>query len=447
MTTKPTSADGDHTLAISVAMPSLGEQATEGTLVKWLKSPGDAVAAGEPIAEVVTDKVSAEVASPVTGRLGSLLVPPGVTVATGTTIVTVVPSVGHSSTGSAGLPSGSPASSEQVVEEPADTLTRTSPLVRRLAQENGIDLRHVPATGQGGRVTKDDILSFISSRSQATTLADAPAAQAGRVPGIVDVAHSSHVPNPSQDAPDDHYVLPPSALRQAIAAHLVRSVRTIPQAWTLVEVDVSGLLAWRQAQREGFRSRHGVDVSVFALFAHTVVGVLSRHPLLNATWNDGPDGPDARGAGGGRVTVHRRINLGVAVARPGGGLLVPCVPDAGRLSVSGLAGEMRRIIDGSRENTLGSSAYAGTTMTINNTGALGSVTSQPILPEGTSAILTLEAITRRPVVVGNDAIAIRPMANLCLTFDHRVLDGQEACAFLQELKSELERLSSTTAIH
>jgi 2-oxoisovalerate dehydrogenase E2 component (dihydrolipoyl transacylase) len=108
---------------------------------------------------------------------------------------------------------------------------------------------------------------------------------------------------------------------------------------------------------------------------------------------------------------------------------------------------MRRIIDGARENTLGSSAYAGTTVTINNTGALGSVTSQPILPEGTSAILTLEAITRRPVVVGNDAIAIRPMANLCLTFDHRVLDGQEACAFLQELKSELERLSATTAIH
>ena len=145
--------------------------------------------------------------------------------------------------------------------------------------------------------------------------------------------------------------------------------------------------------------------------------------------------------------MHRRINLGVAVARPGGGLLVPCVPDAGRLSVSGLVGEMRRIIDGARENTLGSSAYAGTTMTINNTGALGSVTSQPIFPEGTSAILTLEAITRRPVVVGNDAIAIRPMANLCLTFDHRVLDGQEACAFLQELKSELERLSATTAIH
>ncbi len=447
MTTKPSSLHGDHTLAVSVAMPSLGEQATEGTLVKWLKSPGDAVAAGDPIAEVVTDKVSAEVTSPVSGRLGPLLVPPGVTVTTDTTIVTVIPSVGTTGTVSARVPTEPPASSVQGVDEPADAISRTSPLVRRLAQENGIDLRHVHATGPGGRVTKDDILAFISSSSQATTLRAAPDTPTGDLPDTTYTGHASPVPNPTPDTPDDHEMLPPSALRQAVAAHLVRSVRTIPQAWTLVEVDMSGLLAWRQAHREGFRSRHVVDLSLFALFAHTVVGVLSRHPLLNATWNDGPDGPDARGVGGGRVTVHRRINLGVAVARPGGGLLVPCVPDAGRLSVSGLVGEMRRIIDGARDNTLGSSAYVGTTMTINNTGALGSVTSQPILPEGTSAILTLEAITPRPVVVGNDAIAIRPMANLCLTFDHRVLDGQEACAFLQELKSQLQSLSATAAIH
>ena len=201
-------------------MPSLGEQATEGTLVKWLKSPGDAVGAGEPIAEVVTDKVSAEVTSPVTGRLGPFLVPPGVTAATGTTIVTVIPSVGHSTIGSAGFPSGSPASSSQGVEEPANTLTRTSPLVRRLAQENGIDLRHVPATGPGGRVTKDDILSFISTRSQATTLAHAPAAQSGHIPDIVDISHPSPAASLTLDAPDDHYVLPPSALRQIGRAHV-----------------------------------------------------------------------------------------------------------------------------------------------------------------------------------------------------------------------------------
>lgn len=447
MTTTTASVLGDHPHAISVAMPSLGEQATECTLVKWLKAPGDNVAEGEPIAEVVTDKVSAEVVSPVSGRLGPLLVPPGLTVATGTTIATVIPSVGTTRSMSTDGPTQRPVSIEAIVADTPDALTRTSPLVRRLAQENGIDLHRVPATGPGGRVTKDDILAFINSRSQATTPPPPYERPSGRLPETTHVAHSSPVPTATSVTPDDHEILPSSALRQAIAAHLVRSVQTIPQAWTLVEVDVSGLNSFRQAHRDGFRSRHGIDLSVFALFAHTVVGVLSRHPLLNATWNDGPDGPEARGAGGGRVTVHRRINLGVAVARPGGGLLVPCVPDAGRLSASGLVAEMRRIIDGARDNTLGASAYAGTTMTINNTGALGSVTSQPILPEGTSAILTLEAIMRRPVVVGNDAIAIRPITNVCLTFDHRVLDGQEACAFLQELKSELERLSATTAIH
>ncbi len=444
MTTSTVLGDDKH--AISVAMPSLGEQATECTLVKWLKAPGDNVTAGDPIAEVVTDKVSAEVVSPVSGRLGPLLVPPGVTVATGTTIATVVPSVGTTGSVSTDGPTQRPVSLIAIVDAP-EALTRTSPLVRRLAQENGIDLRRVPATGPGGRVTKDDILAFIGSSSQATTPPEAHDRLAGRLPETIHVAHSSPVPNATPDTPDDHEILPPSTLRQAIAAHLVRSVRTIPQAWTLVEVDMSGLNSWRQAHRDGFRTRNGIDLSLFALFAHTVVGVLSRHPLLNATWNEGPDGPEARGAGGGRVTVHRRINLGVAVARPGGGLLVPCVPDAGRLSVSGLVGEMRRIIDGARDNALGVSAYAGTSMTINNTGALGSVTSQPILPEGTSAILTLEAITRRPVVIGIDAFAIRPIANVCLTFDHRVLDGQEACAFLQELKSELESLSATTAIH
>ncbi len=446
MTTTTSTVLGDHSHAISVAMPSLGEQATECTLVKWLKAPGDNVTAGDPIAEVVTDKVSAEVVSPVSGRLGPLLVPPGVTVATGTTIATVVPSVGTTGSVSTDGPTQRPVSLIAIVDAP-DALTRTSPLVRRLARENGIDLRRVPATGPGGRVTKDDILAFIGSSSQATTPPEAHDRLEGRLPETIHVAHSSPVPNATPATPDDHEILPPSTLRQAIAAHLVRSVRTIPQAWTLVEVDMSGLNSWRQAHRDGFRTRHGIDLSLFALFAHTVVGVLSRHPLLNATWNEGPDGPEARGAGGGRVTVHRRINLGVAVARPGGGLLVPCVPDAGRLSVSGLVGEMRRIIDGARDNTLGVSAYAGTSMTINNTGALGSVTSQPILPEGTSAILTLEAITRRPVIIGIDYFAIRPIANVCLTFDHRVLDGQEACAFLQELKSELERLSATTAIH
>ena len=446
MTTTTSTVLGDHSHAISVAMPSLGEQATECTLVKWLKAPGDNVTAGDPIAEVVTDKVSAEVVSPVSGRLGPLLVPPGVTVATGTTIATVVPSVGTTGSVSTDGPTQRPVSLIAIVDAP-DALTRTSPLVRRLARENGIDLRRVPATGPGGRVTKDDILAFIGSSSQATTPPEAHDRLEGRLPETIHVAHSSPVPNATPATPDDHEILPPSTLRQAIAEHLVRSVRTIPQAWTLVEVDMSGLNSWRQAHRDGFRTRHGIDLSLFALFAHTVVGVLSRHPLLNATWNEGPDGPEARGAGGGRVTVHRRINLGVAVARPGGGLLVPCVPDAGRLSVSGLVGEMRRIIDGARDNTLGVSAYAGTSMTINNTGALGSVTSQPILPEGTSAILTLEAITRRPVIIGIDSFAIRPIANVCLTFDHRVLDGQEACAFLQELKSELERLSATTAIH
>jgi 2-oxoisovalerate dehydrogenase E2 component (dihydrolipoyl transacylase) len=209
-----------------------------------------------------------------------------------------------------------------------------------------------------------------------------------------------------------------------------------------VEVDASALLAWRDAHRESVHARTGLTLSAFAAFVHVASRVVAAHPLLNASWHEGPGGVGAIGEAGGRVVVHRTVNAGIAVARPSGGLLVPVIRDAPGLALDALAVALDNAVRGAREGTLSADRYSGATVTLNNTGALGSVVSQPILPPKTSAIVAFEAIVKRPVVVAGDAIAIRPMVNICLTFDHRVLDGLEACNFLSDVKRSLETLDT-----
>jgi 2-oxoisovalerate dehydrogenase E2 component (dihydrolipoyl transacylase) len=436
-----------------VRMPALGETTPEGTVARWRRAPGDRVSAGEAIAEIVTDKVSEELLSPVDGILGTHLVAAGQAASVGAPLVSVLPDAGSGTPmplmtsppqTANPVPNGSKFSSpntrgatggphlgvpgfEQATASVSDltlpaagaaseSAARSSPLVRRLADEHGIDLATVVGTGPGGRITKDDIVGAVAAKARSGST------------------------SPEDPAPDTE-LHAPSPLRQVIASNLVRAVQGVPQAWTLVEVDATGLLSFRDANRSAVASRTGLKLSVFATFVHVVAQTISAHPLINGSWREGSGGVGAVGEAGGRVVTYRSVNAGIAVARPGGGLLVPVIRNAAKLPLDRLVSELDSAVSGARAGTLGADAYSGATVTLNNTGALGSVISQPILPSGTSAIIAFEAIVKRPVVVAGDAIAIRPMVNVCLTFDHRVLDGLEACSFLQRLKQSLEGLS------
>jgi len=213
-------------------------------------------------------------------------------------------------------------------------------------------------------------------------------------------------------------------MRRTIAEHLTRVHQTVPSAWTMVEVDVTGLVRWREQVREEFRRREGVDLTYLAPFALALVESLKEHPLLNARWGED------------HILLRPRVHLGVAVALEEG-LIVPVLHDADERNLAGLARGLADLVARARAGTLAPSDVQGATCTLNNTGAFGSVMSVPILPHGQTAIVTMEAIVKRPVVI-NDAIGIRSMVNVCLTFDHRVVDGAEAGRFLQSIKRRLE---------
>src|SRR5919108_482394 len=228
--------------------------------------------------------------------------------------------------------------------------------------------------------------------------------------------------------------LGPSPMRRAIAEHMVRSVTTAPHAWTYVEVDVSGLVRWREAVREEVRRREGVDLSYVPFVCKALVETLREHPILNSTWRDG------------QVVLKQRIHLGVAVALEDG-LVVPVIRDADAKSIAGLARSLHDLVTRARAGRLAVDDVQGGTFTLNNTGALGTILSMPIINQPQAAILTMEAITKRVVVTVDDAIAVRPILNLCLSFDHRVCDGLQVGRFLRSLKQRLESMGPHESIY
>jgi 2-oxoisovalerate dehydrogenase E2 component (dihydrolipoyl transacylase) len=466
-------------LAQTIELPHVGESVVEGTIGKWLKQPGDRIERYEPLVEVVTDKVTMEVPSPVDGSLVKILAQEGETIpmgapiaevetadgsgpaahpepaaapvrsdpTTGPTAGPVTPSaglIGYLNTsakmvgptgGGAGddsppdLPLQVPAPATRAVAEPAQPhqpgLTastpaagaangspRLSPAVRRLAREHNIDLSRITGTGMGGRITRDDVLRYLESGAAATA---EPA-----------VAQATITESQSAAGTDEEYVaLTP--VRRMIAEAMVRSVTQIPHAWSAVEVDVTNLVTARVAMRESFRQREGVDLTYLPFVLRVLVESLKENPTFNASW------------GGDKIILKRRLNIGLAVAAPAG-LVVPVIHNADRLSLSGLAHAVADLTQRARQNKLTLDDVQGGTFTLNNTGALGSTVSMPIINHPQAAIMTTEAVQKRPVVI-NDAIAIRSMMNLCLSFDHRINDGAESSAFIQSVKRRLESLS------
>jgi 2-oxoisovalerate dehydrogenase E2 component (dihydrolipoyl transacylase) len=486
-------------------MPQLGETVTEGTVAQWLKKPGDSVEKYEAFVEVSTDKVNAEVPSPVTGVIRELIAKEGETVPTGAPIAIiddvaaetpapngsaspaeqVAASAGSSTAeanhqasdepvpgGNVGLSgptfsapkNGSPV--EKIITHdgastPQQKITahdvasmpqqkvltdnggllgsgmRTSPAVRRLAREHHIDLSRVQGTGSNGRITANDILAAAnagpSAGVAATITADnaefivpaAPATAPAPAASAPPKAPSTAKPSYAGAQPGD--LIPLTQARKIIAQRMVESKHTAPHAWTMTEVDVTDVWKWRAREKDAFEKAYGVKLTLLPFFVRAAVEALAAFPLMNASFTD--EG----------IRVHRDVNVGLAIAA-GGNLVVPVIRHADQLSIKGLALAAGALIEKARSGKLGADDLAGGTFTVNNTGANGSILSAPILVPGQTGIVTTEAVVKRPVVRDDDAIAIRSMMNVCLSLDHRVVDGAVASGFLSDLKKRLEAM-------
>jgi 2-oxoisovalerate dehydrogenase E2 component (dihydrolipoyl transacylase) len=295
--------------------------------------------------------------------------------------------------------------------------------VRKLAEELGVNLTQLTGSGPSGRIVEDDVRAAASGGAGAA----APATTA------TPESPTEARPAPTGKPGADEETVPVTSIRRTIAQRMTASAFSAPHAWLVVEADVTGLVALRTAQKEAFRERHGIDLTYLPFMAHAVVQSLLDHPYLNASWAED------------KIILRKRVNLGIAVATDRG-LLVPVVPDADRLSVTGLAQTMSELGEKTRNNKLQLDDVQGGTFTLDNTGAFGSVLSMPIINLGQSAIISMEAITKRPVIVGDNAIAVRSIVATCLSFDHRILDGHQAGAFLQAVRKRLEAISPDTGI-
>ncbi len=419
-----------------IKMPQLGESVTEGTVDRWLKKEGDFVKRDEPLVEVVTDKVNAEIPSPLEGRLVKIDVAEGTTVPVGTLIahIEVDAGDGDGAAPKAALPAaGSSAAAPAATPAPAAAATATakvegaprfSPAVRRLAEEHGIDPAQIPGTGEGGRVTRDDVLAFVAKGAPVEAAA-APAASKAPAPAAEPAADA---PAPTPTAPaapaEGDEVVRLSTMRKSIAEHMTRSLATSPHAWTLQEVDMTELVRYREAEKAGFQSRNAISLTYLPFVIQALTDALREFPFLNSSWTD--EG----------ILLRKQINIGVAVSIPEG-LIVPVVKDADRLGFVDLARAVNDLVERARSKHLQPDEVHGGTFTLNNTGPTGSVASAPIINQPQAAILTTESIVKKPVVIG-DAIAIRHMMNMCISFDHRIVDGMMAGQFLGSVKKRLE---------
>jgi 2-oxoisovalerate dehydrogenase E2 component (dihydrolipoyl transacylase) len=421
-----------------IKMPQLGESVTEGTVDKWLKREGDFVKRDEPLVEVVTDKVNAEVPSPFEGTLVKISIGEGTTVPIGTEIAqmevagaapeaqqTAEAATAETAAAEAeprAAPAAAPATGDEPVAEAAAGAQRTrlSPAVRRLAEEHGIDVSRLKGSGDGGRVTRDDVLAFVESRQAQPAAPPAP---------VVAAAPTAETTAPVRAGVDGarEELVKLSVMRRSIAEHMTRSLATSPHAWTLQEVDLTELVRYREATKEGFQQRHGVPLTYLPFVAQVVSDALKEHPYLNSSWTD--EG----------ILLKRYVNIGIAVAIPDG-LIVPVIRDADRLGLTELARVINDIVTRARQRQLKPEDVQGGTFTLNNTGATGSVASQPIINQPQAGILTTEAIVKRPVVIG-EGIAVRHMMNVCLSFDHRIVDGMMAGQFLGYVRRRLEAWS------
>jgi 2-oxoglutarate dehydrogenase E2 component (dihydrolipoamide succinyltransferase) len=412
-------------MSTHVIMPQLGESVVEGTVNKWLKQEGESVHEFEPLLEVNTDKVDTEIPAPASGVVLKLLVEAGAVVKAGTPIA-VIGQPGEEP-GAASVSSGNGRRHEPVAAaaQPRQReLGFISPVVAKLADEYKVDLQQVNGTGLGGRITKKDVLAYVEARGsgQPTAVSIQPSAVS-----VQPLAVSA--PAPSLQPPAAENFIPVEGMRKLIAEHMVRSKHTSPHVTTVFEADLSRVIAHLEQNQETF-ARDGVKLTLTAYFISAMVAGLKAVPIVNSQWTD-----DAA-AGAARIVLKREINIGMAVALDEG-LIVPVIKRADEKSLLGLAREINDLARRARSKALKADEVQGGTITLTNHGVSGSLFATPIINQPQTAIMGVGAAQKRVVVI-NDAIAIRAMAYLTLTFDHRVLDGAVADRFMATVKKTLE---------
>jgi pyruvate dehydrogenase complex dihydrolipoamide acetyltransferase long form len=463
-----------------ITMPQLGESVNEGTIGQWLKQEGETVKKDEALVEIITDKVTAELPSPVSGVLVKILVQADETVKVGAEIAeieeagaatspSVTPSAqansqlapqpsaqasgasmngGTNSGGSNSARSAGPngATATATLTAPAQSeqsrMDRVSPLARRLAQEHHLDLNAIRGTGEAGRIRKEDIEAYLQQSKTATaTLPPAPVpvqtplAQPAPVMAVTQAPAPSAPPAPSAMPPvqvsGEDQIITPTPARRAIAEHMVRSKHTSPHAWTAIEVDMTNVARWLDSYKDEFKRREGFGVSFQTCVIKAAAEALKDHPYLNASWTDD-----------GKIALRKQVNIGVSIALENN-LIVPVIRNTDTLNLAGVARSVNDLVTRARANRLMPVDLQGATFTVNNPGVFGTVLSAAIINQPNAAILTMDTVVKRPVVI-NDGIAIRSMMFLSLSFDHRVLDGLQAARFLGALKQRLETWSPNT---
>jgi pyruvate dehydrogenase E2 component (dihydrolipoamide acetyltransferase) len=422
-------------LGTEVLMPQMGESITEGTLTKWLKKVGDSVARDEPIFEISTDKVDAEIPSPIAGTLSEIRVQEGQTV----TINTVVAVIG----GGAATPAAAPKPAAPAIVAPStpspttasvapiasvastDEVLRSSPLVRKIASENNIDLKTVPGTGASGRITKQDILSHLEG-APANAPAATSTATVAAAPQPAAPAKAAAAPAP---APAPGELVPLSKMRSIIAKRMVESKATSPHVHTVFKVDMTRIVKLREKEKSKYEQRNGVKLTYMPFITRAAVQALRKHPIVNASMQ------------GEAILYNKNINIGIAVALEWG-LIVPVIKQAEEKSFLGIARAIVDLADRARAKKLAPDEVAGGTFTLTNSGIFGEQFGTPIIAQPQSAILGIGGLGKEAVVLtdkdGQDTIAIRTMQHFTLGFDHRTIDGADAGKFMSDFKAYLE---------
>ncbi|WP_263355793.1 2-oxo acid dehydrogenase subunit E2 [Acidicapsa ligni] len=453
-------AAGAVTGGTDVVMPQMGESIFEGTITKWLKKVGDAVQKDEPLFEISTDKVDAEIPAPIAGKLSEIKVPEGTTVQ----INTVVAVIGGSASGAA---ASAPAAAVAAVSAPAAVASatanpsagttdklRSSPLVRRIAKDNNLDLRQIAGTGTGGRITKDDTLKFLATNGAGSTApaASAPVASTPSIPAVAQApaAVAATAATPAQakapavaapvatpvSEPLSGELVPLSKMRSIIAQRMVESAHTSPHVHTVFKVDMTRIAKLREKEKGKYEQRNGVKLTYMPFIAAAAVQTLRKFPIVNASLETSDAGMGIR--------YHKNINLGIAVALEWG-LIVPVIKQAEERSFLGLARAVADLAERARGKKLKPDEVSGSTFTLTNSGIFGEEFGTPIINQPDSAILAIGGLKKEPIVItdaeGNDTIAIRWTQNFCLGFDHRTIDGADAGKFMAEFKKTLENWS------
>jgi pyruvate dehydrogenase E2 component (dihydrolipoamide acetyltransferase) len=418
-----------------IIMPQMGESIVEGTITKWLKKPGDKVQRDEPLFEISTDKVDAEIPAPASGVLQEIKVTEGTTVGVNTIVGTIAADGEAAAKPAAASAKSAPAAAAPPPKEekkaaapPAtpvheeDEEARSSPLVRKIAREHGVSLSQISGTGLGGRITKQDIMQFIESQGSSQPAPSAPSAPA-------QPAAAAPAPRPAAPAPYPGDLVPMTNMRKLIAKHMIESRRTSAHVHCMYEVDFTRIVNLRAKHKSGFEQRHGARLTFMPFFVRAAVIALQQWPILNANIE------------GDNIHYHRHINMGIAVALDWG-LIVPVLKNAGDLNFLGLQRGITDLGERARTKKLKPEDVEGSTFTITNPGQFGAVFGLPIINQPNSAIMGVGGITKQPMVItdkdGTDSIAIRSVVHLTLGYDHRLIDGAVADQFMAQVKKNLE---------